>query len=322
MHRKATNAARPPSLVDTVGTGFRALNRALPALLVPLILDVWYWVGPRISIHPLVEWVRKAFDPTTWQQLRTQVDPLMLSDRLFDLKYAGQIEGRLPFWQRIYALEPAASAPMLFRPATWYVGGFLTLFAAVIAINIVLTLLTAIYLIPLADIIRGGTAPRSWIRRVLRAWVSQLGVVGIILTFFIVIGVPLLTVAGVLTTVAPALGNFMAVFSMAVLLWIVFTASFAYDAIVVSDAGPIGAMLASLLIIRKSFWGAVGLYLLNFFILAGLSIIWDGLMGSLPGLIVAMLSSAYVGAGLAAAHLVFYRDRLPVSAARKPESQA
>jgi hypothetical protein len=322
MHRNATNTARPPSLIDTIGTGFRALNRALPALLIPLLLDLWYWLGPRISIRPLVDWIRSAFDPATWQQLRTQVSPLLTSDRIFDLKFSGQVEGRLPFWDRVYVLDPGPGVPHPFQAATWNVGGFLTLFGAVIAINLMLTFLTAVYLLPLADIIRDGAAPQGWARRVIRAWLSQLAVTGIVLTLLIVIGIPLFTVAGILASAAPAFGNLVAIFGMAVLLWIIFTASFAYDAIVVSNAGPIGAMLASLLVIRKSFWSAVGLYLLNFFILEGLSIIWDGLMGSLPGLIVAMVSSAYVGAGLAAAHLVFYHDRLPASAARKTGSQS
>ena len=315
MHPNATNVTRPPSLVDTVAAGFRTLNQALPALIVPIILDVWYWVGPRISIHPLVDWLRAAFDPEAWQLIRSRIDPALLTERLFDLKFTGRLEGQVPFWQRVHTLEPNIT-PQLFAPATWHVGSWLTLLGAIVVINIVLTLLTALYLLPLADIVRGTTAPRSWLQRVARAWVSQLGVLGIVLSLLIVIGIPLLTVAGVSSAVSPLLGNVITVFAIAVILWIFFTASFAYDAIVLSGAGPIGAVLASLLVIRTSFWGAAGLHLLSFFILAGLNVIWQNLTGSVPGLILAILSSAYIGAGLTAAHLVFYRDRLPTSAAR------
>lgn len=320
-HRNATNTVRPPSLVDTLGTGFRALNRALPALLVPLVLDLWYWLGPRMSIHPLVDWLRRLVDPETWQLMRDRLGPELLTDRLFDLKLSGRIEGQLPFWRRMYTLETVTAAPPV-APAIWSIGNFGTLFATVLALNLVLTLLTAIYLLPLADIVRGAPVQRRWSRRILRAWLAQLGVLAIVLALLIIVGIPLVTLASVVATVAPAAGSFLSVLAMALLLWIVFTASFAYDAIVLNDAGPISALLASLLIIRRSFWGAVGLYLLNFFILAGLNIIWQGLMGSIPGLLVAMLTSAYVGAGLAAAHLVFYRDRLPTSAARTTGSQA
>src|SRR3712207_121909 len=109
MHRDATNAVRPPSLVDTVSTGFRALNRALPALLVPLALNAWYWLGPRISVQPLIDTLRAAFGPEAWALLVSRIDPALLSGRPFDLKLEGRFEGRLPFWQRVYTLEPVAA---------------------------------------------------------------------------------------------------------------------------------------------------------------------------------------------------------------------
>lgn len=315
MHRDATNTVPPPSLVETLGAGFRALNKALPALLIPVVLDLWYIAGPRLSLRPLVDWMRGVLEAHGTQLGTSTIDPSLLSERLFDLKFVGRIEGQMPFWQRIFTLEPE-TAPSLLVPTTWNINSFLALIAGVVLINLVLTLLTTLYLMPLADIVRGSAAPGSLLRRVGRVWLAQLGVIGIVLALLIVIGIPLLTVAGVLSAIMPGVGNLVAVFSLAIMLWIFFTASFAYDAIVLSGAGPIGGLLASLLIIRRSFWSAAGLWLLSFFILAGLNIIWQQMIGSVPGLIFAILSSAYIGAGLAAAHLVFYRDRLPSSAAR------
>ena len=306
MHRNATNAAQPRSLVDTLGAGFRALNRALPALLIPLALDIWYWIGPRISLRPLGERLR-SLDPRAWDQARQQLRSAMPLDRPFDLR----LDGQFPFWRRIYTLVPATTAPQPIEPMTWHIGGFLALLAALIAINALLAFLTALYLLPLADVVRGSASPGTWLRRVGRTWLSLLGLMGLMMIVLIVIGLPLLAVAGVLVSVAPLVGAIIMSFFVAAVLWLVFSASFAYDAVVVSGAGPIRAMFISLLLIRTSFWKAVGLFLLSYFILAGLEIIWEGLARSLPGLIVAMVTSAYVGAGLAAAHLVFYRDRVP-----------
>lgn len=322
MHRNATNAVRPPSLVDTLAAGFRALNRALPALVVPLALNAWYWLGPLISIQPFLDSLRAAFGPTAWQLLRSRIDPSLLPPQPVDLKLIGRIEGQLPFWQRVYILEPMVPPPQVFDRAVWPVGGLLTLLGTVVLLNLVLTLLTTLYLLPLADMVRGGAPRPGWLRRIGRAWLSQVGVLGLVLAFLIVVGVPLAALAGFVAGISPGLGNFLAVLTMALLLWVIFTASFAYDAVLLHGAGPIGAMLASLLVIRTSFWSAIGLYLLSFFILAGLHIIWQGLMGSIPGLIVAILSSAYIGSGLAAAHLVFYRDRLPRPAAHESGTRA
>ncbi len=305
-HHNAANTTRPPSLVDTLGAGFRALNRSLPALLIPLALDLWYWLGPRISVRPLVDRLR-AFDPVAWDQIRRQLTAALPPDRPFDLR----LDGQFPFWRRIYTLVPAGSAPPPIEPATWHVGGILALLGAVIGINLLVTLLTAAYLVPLADVVRGSPGSGGWLRRVVRAWLAVLGIVGIVLAFLTVIGIPVLVVAGLLAQLIPALGYFVAAFFIVAVLWIVFTTSFAYDAVVVNNAGPFRAMLASVLVVRRWFWSAVGLFLLNSFILGGLGIIWERLAGSLPGLLLAMATSAYIGAGLAAAHLVFFRDRSP-----------
>ena len=306
MHRNATNVTRPPSLVDTLGTGFRVLNKNLAVLIVPLLLDLWYWLGPRISLRPLVERIR-SLDPATWDLVSEQMAPALPADRPFDLR----LEGQFPFWRRVYTLIPIEAAAQPIEPGTWYVGGFLALFGALIAINLVLTLMTVLYLLPLADVVRGSASIASWLRHFVRAWLHLLGVVGIVLAFLLVICLPLMTVAGLLVQLVPAAGYFVVSFLVAAVLWFIFTTSFAFDAVVVSGLSPLRAILASLLVVRNFFWGAIGLFLLNAFILRGFGIIWNELQASVPGLLLAMVSSAYVGAGLAAAHLVFYRDRLP-----------
>ena len=312
MHHKATNAARPPSLVDTLGTGFRALNRGLPALVVPLAIDLWLWLGPRISVRPLAEWLR-SLDPSTWDQARAQIAAAVPEGRPFDLRLNGQI--RFWFWRPIYQFEVPPGSPQLVEPAIWSIDNLLVLCGTLIAINMIAALLTAIYLLSLADVVRGSAHPGHWLRQVVRTWLALMGVLGIILTFLMVVGIPLFAIASVLATVVPMVGYFVLAFLFAVVIWVVFSASFAYDAVALNRAGPIGALLASLVVVRRYFWSAIGLFLLKIFILAGLGIIWHGLARSIPGLLIAMATSAYVGAGLAAAHLVFFRDRFPAPVA-------
>ncbi len=309
MHQNATNAARPPSLVDTLGAGFSALNRSLLALVVPVLVDLWIWLGPRVSLQPLAERLR-SIDPATWDSLRQQLEPALPTGGL-DLRLYGQF----PFWRRIYMLVPGAEASPPIVPATWYIGGFLALFGAVIVLNLLLTLLTALFLLPMADVVRGEQEPRPTLRRILRAWWGLTALVGMVMIFLVVVGIPISAIAGILSAFFPAVGVlFMSLF-MGALLWLVFTASFAVDAVVMDDVGPLRALMASLGVIRSAFWGAIGLFLLNVFILRGLEIVWERLTPSVPGLIIAILSSAYIGAGLAAAHLVFYRSRKPSSPA-------
>ena len=314
MHRNATNAVRPPSLVDTLSSGFRTLNQGLLALAVPLVLHIWYWVGPHISVRPLAQWIR-SFNPEAWDQARAQLDPIMPLGRAFDLRLDGSIEQWriFWFWRRLYAYVPSVTASRPIAPTTWHIDSFIGLFGTFVAINALMMLLFALFLLPLAGAVRGSPSSP---RQVLHAWLSTLGVLGLGATFLIVVGLPLYVVGGLLRQLVPLLGLLITSFSTAVVLWFMFATSFAFDAVVMNRSGSLRAMVESLAVVRRSFWGAVGLYLLTALILGGLGVIWRGLESTLPGIIVAIVASTYVSAGLAAAHLIFFRDRLyaPVAA--------
>jgi hypothetical protein len=304
MHHKATNTARLPSLVDTFGSGFRALNRALIVLIIPLFVDFWLWVGPRLSLQPLAQRLR-GFDPATWDQAMAQLR------ELYPMEQSLYVRGQVPFWRRLHILEVSPDAAQIMQPATWFIGDLWTLLGTLLSINLAVTFLTVLYLLPLAEIVRGGAGRGRLGGRILRAWLRVLAVIGTVLSILAVAGIPLTAIAMVVYSIVPAIGSAVLLLVFGAIFWLIFSTSFAYDAIVLDDAGPIAALLVSLAVVRKHFWGAVGFFLLQTFILLGLQFIWSQLVTTAVGVVIAVVTSAYIGAGIAAAHLVFFRDRAP-----------
>ena len=43
-------AARPPGVIDTLTAGYETINRRLWLLLLPVGLDLLFWLGPKLSI--------------------------------------------------------------------------------------------------------------------------------------------------------------------------------------------------------------------------------------------------------------------------------
>jgi hypothetical protein len=127
---------------------------------------------------------------------------------------------------------------------------------------------------------------------------------------------PFTLVAALVLQINSVLGQIIFTFGIALIFWLLFTASFSFDAVLISGVGPIRALLTSLLVVQRSFWSALGLFLIGWVILWGMSVVWAPVAASMIGLIVALIGSAYISSGLAAAHLVFYRDRLSRSAQR------
>jgi hypothetical protein len=86
---------------------------------------------------------------------------------------------------------------------------------------------------------------------------------------------------------------------------------FAREAIVVSGVGPLWALHASFNIVRRNLMGTLGFLALSWLIAVGSGVLWLNLaQRSTIGLIVAIVGSAYLGSGLLAARMAFYRERL------------
>jgi len=316
QHTNASKTSRLPSLVETISQGFAAVHRCLWVLLIPLLLDLCYWLGPRISVQPLVDRLLalvKALDPQRWEAFRQQTDgQLTTTTALLDFWQDGLVQmPNVNLLKPLNLVTPLIVAPPPpITPTVWSISSLAVLLGAWLLINIIGLVATSVYLLPLADVVRGVDVRRISFARFVRALGSLASIVGLYILAALVGGIPLLLAASIAAVISPALGGIISIFALALLIWLLFTASFSFDAVVVSGVGPLRALLTSLFLVQRSFWSTMGLLILGWMILAGMAIIWQVLSTTTWGLIVAMVGGAYISTGLAAAHLIFYRDRL------------
>ena len=314
QHMNASKTVRLPSLVETISLGFGVVNRCLWVLAIPVLLDLVYWLGPRLSVRPLAQQLLSLSNALSqgtvdanvqqfWSDLSSQSFP-------FDLAQLG-----LPRQTNMFApkyinlLTPALTPPAPpFDPPIWQVGN-LGILLLVQVLGIVGSLLvTSIYLLVLSDALRGGGGG-AMLRRWARGFAASLGI-GLVVIVLVLLGsVPLAVVVTLTFLVSPTLAQLLVVIVLALFLWLLFTASFSLDAVFMSDSGPFRALLTSLYVVQRSLWSAAGLFLLSWVILTGLSLAWQILATTTAGLLMAIVGSAYISSGLAAAHLIFYRDR-------------
>ena len=52
--------APPHGIITSLVTGFEAINARLELILLPLALDLWLWLGPHLSVSPLVPQIEAA----------------------------------------------------------------------------------------------------------------------------------------------------------------------------------------------------------------------------------------------------------------------
>lgn len=93
---------------------------------------------------------------------------------------------------------------------------------------------------------------------------------------------------------------------------------FAPDAIFVSRVGPIQAIRRSAAVVHAGVWSALTLVLLVTVIMIGMSQIWVMLASQASwGLALGIVGNAYIASGLAAATMLFYRERMEALLAQR-----
>jgi hypothetical protein len=288
--------------------------------LLPLVLlDLFYWLGARLSVDPLLdgpiallEWAQRqaATDPNS------QVAPSAadVAEQVALLRESGQqvdLLGLLAIGQS--PLLPKLTVDQVGRP--WGVGvidlesGWLTILG-MLGLVIVGLLWFALTLAVVGVLVRGDApTPPEFVRRVVRFW-GRLIVLGLLLIAAVLfLGVPLLVLAGLLQLLGLSPGGPLLLLVFPVLIaWIYLSRT--TDAIAVSDAGPLRAIKLSVTVVRRNFWSMLRLFAAGWLISSGFPIAWAYLAQQTAGVPLAVVGNAFLNTGLLAAAMIFYRERL------------
>ncbi len=323
----SVNTPQTLSVIDTLSEGYRSVNRRPLLLLVPVLLNLYLWFGIQMSFGPLINSMvellqnqqRAAGSSAQAEQLEqlremADVNILPLIVRLnyipqLSLTQVGSgssIDGDVPGVREVQVPLDRTRGVI---EASDLGGGLL----ALVLVNLAALTLSAPYLTRLAEAVRDDRAgPQQWLRRAWRAWLALLGYVGVILGVVVVLGLPFVFLIALMGAVSSALA-LMGVAALSIVwFWAGIYLGFAPEAIVVSGIGPLRALRASFQIVRQNFFGTLGLLLLSYIIGVGSGVVWLALqtMFATTGLVVGIVGSAYIGSGLLAARMAFYRERL------------
>jgi hypothetical protein len=320
------------TLIDSISEGYAAINRRPWLLLVPLLLNVYLWFGAQLSFGPLfnsVYSVLKSIQPGLVDQNEMQV----LYDRLL-ANGSVDLRAQLTFLNYVPTLRQyvvgsvdseagVASVPAIVEPPRLIdagradtiqvatVGGALLAF---VVLNTLALALSAVFLAQVGTAVRQPKGarwlPRGGLSAAPRVGLAILGAVGVIVGVTLALGLPFLFFAYLLIFLSPTIGMLALELLLVVGFWINIYIGFYREAIVIHDQGPLRAIYTSFNVVRRNFWGTLGFLALSLLISLGSGVIWHRLVGSTAGLIVAMVGSAYIGSGLLAARMAFFRERL------------
>lgn len=296
--------------MDSLSAGFGVVNGQPWIIVIPVLLDLFFLFGPRVSIAPLVS--RIVTEPSFSRALGADATAQAIT-----LAEEANLLGLLsPAGVTLPTIVPAlklARGSFTFLDS---VGGAIVLALAAVLVG---SLLGCVYRAILAQQARDGElSPLSLLRESAVAWYRLVILVLMLVTAGIMVIFPLAFVA--------ALASLVTAVATAVMTGIVVTLAlaaqlylfFAPDAIFVSRVGPIQAIRRSVAVVHAGVWSALTLAILITVILVGTGQLWIALASQASwGLALGIVGNAYIASGLVAASMLFYRERMDILLARR-----
>lgn len=313
------------TLVDSISEGYAAINRRPWLVLVPLLLNVYLWFGAQVSMAPLITSLTstlKSLNPAAASQEEMQlVYDQFLATGGIDLRQQLAVLNYIPTL-RLYVVggaDSAAGVPAIpevlqlintQRSDTIQIASVGGALLAFVIINVVALVLSAIFLGQVGAAVRRDWSPAVGLRRASKIGLALLGALAIILGVGLALGLPVLFFITLLLYLNQTLGVLALILVYWIAVWVSIYIGFTAEAIVISGLGPLRAIYTSFNVVRRNIWGTLGFLALTLIIRLGSGVIWHALVNSTAGAIVAIVASAYIGSGLLAARMAFYRERL------------
>jgi hypothetical protein len=320
---------KPPlGVLSALRAGFTAVNNRLELALFPLLLDLFLWLGPKLSLKPLAESTSQALGQASasmtaalQQQLEysaaTQMAQFFDQWRLM-VNAVGDAVNMFATLRTAPLGVPALittmpdSLPAGIPQPVWMVSDPLLALALAVSLSLAGFFLGAVYFNCIAQQIRAQRVDLGLLlKQVWGDWVRLVLFAVLIPLAASLVLVPLLVVGVLVALVSPPLGAFLMLGgAVTVIMWGVLYLGFTLPGIILLRRGLFGAMWDSARVVRWSVPGTIALYTVLYLISAALNLVWNLVSPNSWVTLAALAGHALVATALVAACFVFYQDRL------------
>ena len=295
----------PPGVFTTLTFAFDLTTRHLWLLVLPFLLDMFYWLGPRLSVESLVE--RNALAIQNEAAVADFVDQMVQLASQFNLFTSlsipligipalmnGPIPGQTPLIPSVLQVEDTI---------LW-----LALFFCFSLVGLVLT---AIYLGLIGFALRDyavetGFGVAQFVGSLVRITVRLFGLGIVFVVALFIVWLPMLPLAFVLGLIAS--GLFAAVMLFGFVLVAVYF-SLAVPGIVFQERPVKRAVIDSVRLVHRNLLPTLNLLLLVLLIGSGMNLLWHLADNGSWLTVVSIVGHAFISTALISAIFIYYRDR-------------
>lgn len=288
----------PPPVIKTLINGFNIVANNIYLIVFPVIIDLFIWLFPGISIEKFSQPILQTFSelsadlPADGLDLITE---LLANFNMFTLLRTLPIGVASLFSASLIQENPINATP------NFEISGFGQFLLIAFLINLIGILLGGIYYRQVADLSTKPIRPR-FEKQLLRVLLLS----GAWLLFFMIINIPI----ALLFVLVGLLGGFLQTLVSIVLMipasWLLLIVYYSYYPLFLNDSGVITAVRKTLHIIRYSAPTLGWFSIIALLISQGLNLLWVSAPAVSWVSLVGIFGHAFISAGLLAASFIYF----------------
>lgn len=304
----------PPGVIGSLRAGFDVVANRLALILLPLGLDLFLWLGPRLNVNALLApYVRLVFEQARLGVAEADLERFQLyqsffMERLQDFNLLSLLSklSFFPIGISSLAAQTLPSQTPFGAPLIIPVSSFWVMFALMVALIPLGWIGGGVYFRLVAGSVLGSNqeAAFNMVEAVLHSLLlSILWMIGLFILF-----IPLTTMLRLLALFSPTLANFVVLVLMILFFWLVVPLFFMPHGIFVARQNAFLSVYSSLWLSRYSL-PTSGLFVLSAFLLSrGLDLLWSAPSSADWLTLVGFAGHAFITTVLLAASFIYYRD--------------
>ncbi len=303
-----------PTVLDSVKAGLEFTSQHLWLVVIPVLLDGFYWLGPRLSVRPVLETMAgivvqqaaAAGQPeTTIGEFAEAMKLLAGSVNLFSRLNLPLIG--VPALMSGLSPQETPLQPVVIELNNIFLVLLITMFLSGSGL-----ILSVLYYGLIAQAVRGEAVRISWLWQELPLLlVKMLGFIVLVVIIAALLFLPFFCLSFITVLFSPDLTMLLWFIGAMPAMTLVLYGFFGPHAILMQARPVLTALRESLQLVRRHQMAVVGLFLLVYITGNGMTLLWRIADDGSWLTFVSIVGHGFVSTSLAAATFIFYRDRYP-----------
>jgi hypothetical protein len=296
----------PPGIIRSLRNGFDTIATHITAILMPVAIDLWLWLGPRLSMDQIAQPILKEFNSMAASSGFSQSDinsALSLYNQFFQQLNLFGILRTFPIGVFSLMTTKMPLQTPWGAPAVIQVDTFEHLLGWVVLLTLGGWLLGSLYFRWIAALVAPESLPSAG-RAVLQTFFFS--VVWSLLAW--ALGLPLLSLLYLFFTINPVLGDVILLILGFLSMWLIVPIFFAPHGMFIKKQNALTSIFTSFQLTRFTL-PTTSLFVLTVVMLGiGLNFLWSFPSDDSWLSLVGILGHAFITTALLASSFVYYRD--------------